>query len=250
MTAAIAPLTAMADKLALRGTMTADDRAAVFALPFELQVIAAGAYIVRDGYVATHSCLLRSGFAFREKLTGDGRRQICAIHIMGDMVDLQNSLLRIADHSVVALTQVDVAFVPREAVLDLAFSNRAVGEALWFDTLVDGSIFREWTTSIGQRDARARLAHLLCEFALRFEVAGLGAQHSYELPMTQGHLADCTGLTPVHVNRTLKSLRDEGLVSMTRRSVTIENWPALAEAGDFDSGYLHLPQERAEALRR
>jgi CRP-like cAMP-binding protein len=112
--------------------------------------------------------------------------------------------------------------------------------AMWYDTLVDGSIFREWIANIGRRDAHTRMAHLLCEFALRLKVAGLGERDSYELPMTQEQLADATGLTPVHVNRTLRALDQEGLISRDKRAVRISDWKRLVAAGDFDSGYLHL----------
>jgi CRP-like cAMP-binding protein len=113
---------------------------------------------------------------------------------------------------------------------------------MWIDTLVDGSIFREWIANVGRRDARTRIAHLLCEFSLRLEVAGLGQQSDYQLPMTQDQVADATGLTPVHVNRTLKGLEAEGLITRANpRSINIGNWKNLAEAGDFSSAYLHMP---------
>jgi CRP-like cAMP-binding protein len=112
------------------------------------------------------------------------------------------------------------------------------------ETLIDGSIFREWITNIGRRDARTRVAHLLCEFALRLKVAGLGEQTNYELPMTQEQLADATGLTPVHINRTIKSLEADRLIDRTSaRSIAIGDWRRLAEAGDFQSGYLHLRED-------
>lgn len=112
---------------------------------------------------------------------------------------------------------------------------------MWLDTLVDGSVFREWVANVGRRNSYARIAHLLCEFSLRLKVAGLGEQTDYELPVTQEQLADCTGLTSVHVNRTLKRLEAEGLISRRdSRSVTIGDWNKLADAGDFDSTYLHL----------
>ncbi|MDP8913398.1 MAG: helix-turn-helix domain-containing protein [Pseudomonadota bacterium] len=112
------------------------------------------------------------------------------------------------------------------------------------DTLVDASIFREWIANIGRRDALTRIAHLLCEFSLRLKVAGLGEETDYELPMTQEQIADCTGLTPVHVNRTLKVLEAQNLTARrSSRSITVGDWRKLAQAGDFDSAYLHMPEE-------
>jgi CRP-like cAMP-binding protein len=185
---------------------------------------------------------LLSGYAIRHKIVAGGARQIVAVHMKGDLVDLQNSFLGVADHSVQVLTESEVAFIPREAVRKLGFERPKIGMAMWHDTLVDGSIFREWIANVGRRDARARMAHLLCEFSLRLKVAGLGEATDYELPMTQEQLADCVGLTPVHVNRTLKSLEAEKLIDRkSSRGIVIGDWKKLAEAGDFDSSYLHLP---------
>jgi CRP-like cAMP-binding protein len=182
-----------------------------------------------------------SGFAIRHKIVANGARQILAIHMKGDIVDLQNSFLGVADHGVQVLTRSEVAFMPVADVQRLAFERPRVGLAMWMDTLVDGSVFREWIANVGRRDAHTRIAHLLCEFSLRLKVAGLGEATNYELPMTQEQLADCTGLTPVHVNRTLKLLEAENLITReTSRSIVIGDWKKLAEAGDFDSNYLHL----------
>jgi CRP-like cAMP-binding protein len=115
---------------------------------------------------------------------------------------------------------------------------------MWHDTLVDGSVFREWIANVGRRDARTRLAHLLCEFALRLEAAGLGEHSKWELPMTQEQLADATGLTPVHVNRTLKTLDADGLIVRNKRAVSVSDWKRLAAAGDFQSGYLHMRDDK------
>jgi CRP-like cAMP-binding protein len=122
----------------------------------------------------------------------------------------------------------------------MRFSRPAVGRAMWFQTLVDASIFREWTLNVGRRDAKTRAAHLLCEFAVRLETAGLGQRNGYELPMTQEQLADALGLTSVHTNRVLMALGSEGLITRTKRAVRIDDWPRLAEAGDFNTAYLHL----------
>ena len=134
-----------------------------------------------------------------------------------------------------------VALIPRQAVVRLTLDRPKIGHAMWIDTLVDGSIFREWIANVGRRDARMRVAHLLCEFALRLKSAGLGDETGYELPMTQEQLADSTGLTPVHVNRTLKALEREGLIARaSARAIDIGDWRKLADAGDFDSNYLHM----------
>ncbi|MFL6829308.1 MAG: Crp/Fnr family transcriptional regulator, partial [Sphingomicrobium sp.] len=182
-----------------------------------------------------------SGYSVRTKMVGTGDRQIVSIHMKGELVDLQNSLLEIADHSVQMLTSVKVALIPRQEIIKLTLERPMVGLAMWRETLVDASIFREWIANVGRRDAQTRLAHLLCEFALRLKVAGLGERNNYELPMTQDQLADATGLTAVHVNRTLKTLEAAGLIARrTPRFIEIGDWRKLAETGDFNSGYLHL----------
>jgi CRP-like cAMP-binding protein len=158
----------------------------------------------------------------------------------GEFVDLQHIFLEVSDHNVQAMTRVEAAFVPREAIRQLVRACPAVGVAMWTDTLVDSSILREWTVNIGRRDARTRLAHLLCEFALRLEAAGLGEGGDFELPMTQEQIADATGLTPIHVNRVLKELAHSGMVVRERRSVRIVDWEGLRKLGDFNSRYLHI----------
>jgi CRP-like cAMP-binding protein len=221
--------------------LDADDRAALLALPHTVKRVEQHHYIIRERDRATHSCLLLSGFAVRHKIVGGGYRQICAIHMKGEMVDLQNSMLGTADHSVQMLTTGQIALIPREEIIRIAAERPAVGRAMWYDTLVDGSIFREWIANVGRRDARTRVAHLLCEFALRLKVAGLGDEVGYQLPMTQEQLGDATGLTSVHINRTIKQLEAEGLIDrVSPRAITIGDWKKLAEVGDFDSHYLHL----------
>ena len=236
------PLAPLVRKLLNIHPLSSEDQEAVLALPHKVRQLEHGQYIVREGDLPTHSCLVVSGFAIRHKIMGDGARQIVNVHVAGDMVDLQNSLLSVADHNVQTLTAMEAAFIPSGAILDIAFSRPAVGKALWLETLVEGSIVREWIANVGRRNSLTRVAHLLCEFAYRLDAVGIGKQCNYELPMTQEQIADAVGLTPVHVNRTLKSLDAAGLTTRTRRSVVINDLERLAEVGDFRSIYLHLPQ--------
>src|SRR5829696_5036261 len=144
-------LVPMVRKLGLWMKFDKDDEDAILSLPHKIKKLGAHQYIVRDGEKPTHSCLLLSGFAYRHKVSGDGGRQIMSIHMTGDVVDLQNSLLRRSDHNVQALTSIEVALIPIEAVQELAFSRPTVGKAMWYETLVDASIFREWTLNVGRR---------------------------------------------------------------------------------------------------
>jgi CRP-like cAMP-binding protein len=231
----------MVRKLEYWRKLSREDQDAVMALPHTIRMFEANHYVVREFDRADYSCVMLSGFAVRHKIVAGGHRQILAIHMKGEMVDLQNSLLGEADHSVQMLTAGKVAMIPRAAIDHIAFERPDIGRAMWIDTLVDASIFREWIANVGRRDAQTRIAHLLCEFALRLKVAGLGDRTNYELPMTQDQLADATGLTSVHVNRTLKVLEADGvIVRRTPRFIEIGDWRKLAEAGDFNSAYLHL----------
>jgi CRP-like cAMP-binding protein len=234
------PLMPMADKLAMWAPLDAADRAAILALPYSVRSLRTNEFLVREDDTPRYTCLVLSGFAFRHKTAGNGGRQIFSIHMKGDLADLHNSILQIADHNVQALTDVQAALIPVAAIRELIASRPLIAQAMWYDTLVDAAIFREWMLNIGRRDGRTRTAHMLCEFALRLQVAGLADKTSYELPMTQEQLADALALTNVHINRTLKTLESEGLITRSRRAVRIVDFERLATVGDFDRKYLHL----------
>lgn len=234
-------------KLQLWGSLSDEEQQAVLALPHEVSELSSGKHIARAGEQPSHSCVLLEGFAFRYNRLADGSRSISSVQMKGDVVDLQNALVGTSDHNVQTLTRCKVAIIPREEIVRLAFALPNVGMAMWYDTLVDAAIFREWIANVGRRDSSARLAHLLCEFGLRLETAGLGNRASYELPMTQEHLADATGLTQLHVNRTLKNLEERGLITRAKKSVVIADWKRLAAEAGFTGKYLHLEDE-ANAL--
>jgi CRP-like cAMP-binding protein len=222
-------------RLARRSPLAEADRRAIVALPYTHRRVAPGGHVVRDGDRPEHCALILSGFAYRYKITGEGARQIISIHMASEFVDLQHSFLGVADTSVQTLTESEIALIPRVAVQDLALARPAIGKALWIDTLIDASIFREWVVNVGRRNSRARVAHILCEFSLRLEAAGLAKDHRYELPMTQEQLADAVGLTSVHVNRVLKQLAEEGLISREKRNITIEDWGGCATSATSTS---------------
>jgi len=227
-------------KFAMRAPLDEEDREAFFALPFEVRAIDPHRYIVREGDRPSGATLIINGLAFRHKVTVEGARQILSVHIPGDFIDLEGTLLEVADHNVQALTACQVAIVPRPAMLKLIDTHARLGRAMWIDTLIDASIYREWIVNVGRRDARSGTCHLLCEFARRLEAVGLGEVDGYELPMTQEQPADALGITPVHVNRILKDLDREGLIVRNKRFVRVPNWEALRKVGGFNEMYLHL----------
>jgi CRP-like cAMP-binding protein len=236
-------------KLEYRQKLGPEDRAALLALPHTTKQFQQHDYIVREGDEPQYSCVLLAGFAVRGKTGGQGQRQIVAIHMKGEVVDLQNAVLGVADHDVQMLTRGTIAMIPRHEIERIAAERPAVGRAMWIDTLVDAAIFREWIMNVGRRDARTRLAHLFCEFSLRLKLAGLGHHSDYELPMTQEQLGDATGLTPVHVNRTIKTLERDGLIKRSSaRSIQIGDWRKLAKVGEFDSTYLHMREGDVEKI--
>lgn len=195
--------------------------------------------MVREGERTTDCSLLLRGFAFRQKLLSNGSRQIISIHIPTEFVDLQNGLLGTADHNVQSLDGVEAAIIPRSALLDIAAARAQVRMAMWIDTLLDASIFREWVVNVGRRDSRTRIAHLLCELVVRLRDIGAGPHGIFDFPLTQEQIADCTGLTAVHTNRTLQSLRKDGLIQLSARSLSVLDWERLREVADFDELYLH-----------
>jgi len=223
-----------------RGPLSPEDREAVRALPFHPRSLEPAAYLTREGEPPEMCALLLGGFAYRHKVTGEGERQIVSVHMRGEFLDLQNSFLDVADHNVQALTRCEVAMVPVSALRKLGEDHPRVAKAMWIETLIEAAIFREWIVNVGRRDSISRISHLLCEFALRLEAAGLAVDHRYEMPMTQEQIADCTGLTPVHVNRVLKELGRMGLIDREKRAVSIKQWDRLKQIGDFNTRYLHL----------
>jgi CRP-like cAMP-binding protein len=233
------PLSPLVRRWSKYAALTPDDRAALLTLPFTIKTYGKEAYLVREGQQVSECALLLSGFAYRQKLLHNGSRQIISIHIPTEFVDLQNSLLGTADHSVQSLGQSQAAIIPRQALMEIHEASRAIRLAMWTETLIDSSIFREWVVNVGRRDSKTRIAHLLCELAIRLERIGASNQGAFEFPLTQEQLADATGLTPVHTNRTLQSLRRDGLIQLTARSLKILDWEALREVADFDDLYLH-----------
>jgi len=241
-------LSPMTRKLARRSPLGERERAALQALPHRIADLDRSRFIAREGEPNRHCCLLLSGFAYCHRLTGDGARQILSVHLTGDLLDLQNGAAEIATSNVQPLSPVRVAFIPRAALLALADAHPSIAAALWADTGANASILAEWLLNVGRRNARARIAHLMCELAVRQQTAGLCNGPHYPWWITQEQLGDATGLTSVHVNRTLQGLRQEGLLQTVQRQVSLLDWPGLCAAGDFSAGYLQFSDVEEAAL--
>ncbi|WP_225883364.1 Crp/Fnr family transcriptional regulator [Sphingomonas aliaeris] len=217
-----------------------DDIASLEAAAGKTVDYAAKRVIVRENVPLTQCTLLMSGFVERFKDTPDGRRQILAIHVPGDFVDLHSYPLKRLEHSVAALTPVTVVNFPHADIRALTAKSATLTELLWRSTLIDAAINREWIVSVGARGASVRLAHLMCEMFVRLERIGLTRGEEFDFPVTQIDLADATGLTAVHANRMLRQLRERGLVEFRQGLVKILDWPALKDFAGFDPRYLFL----------
>lgn len=218
--------------------LSRDDQAALRSLPSRVKTVSSHHFLMRDGDVASDCCVLVKGYACRHKTACDGGRQIVSFHMAGDILNLEHLLLSHADHNVQTITEATIALIPIDHLRRIAQGRTAVNEALWRDTLVDASIFREWVLNVGRRGAKSRIAHMLCEFAVRREAAGLGSPEQFDLPMTQEQIADATGLTAVHVNRMLKELARDGFIIRDKRKVMIVDWRRMCQFADFDGSYL------------
>jgi CRP-like cAMP-binding protein len=225
--------------------LSADARDALAALAARPPVrIAARRDLIRQGATPLHVYLISKGWACRYKSLPDGRRQIVDFLIPGDLCDLNIYILSRIDHSIGAITALDVIEIPREQLESVTERHPQITRALWWQELVSKSCHREWIVNVGARSAMERLAHLLCEMFLRLESIGASDGRSCDFPLTQRDLADATGLTSVHVNRTLQRLRERSLISLEDRRLVIPDMAALKATGLFNPDYLHLDRLR------
>ena len=233
------PAELLARRLQMTAELLEEDVRALRGLPFRIKDYAARSPISRERDRPSHCSLIVSGLICRAKMAGEGRRQLLSFHILGEIPDLQTLHLKVMDHDLIALSDARVALIAHEDIRRVTTEQPDLAAALWRETLIDASVFREWIVNVGGRDARQRMMHLLFEVGFRLKAMGLGELGSFPMPITQSDLADALGLTPVHVNRVLQNLRHEGLLDFKRATVTINNFARFAELSDFDPLYLH-----------
>jgi len=227
-------------KLSSLGPLTQQDRQLLQAVPFHIRDVGPDIDLVREGDRPGNCLILQEGFCCRYKSLADGRRQILSFAVPGDFLDLPSLVLDRIDHNISTLTSSKLAAVPRAALADL-LDSPSLARLLWRDTLIDASVYREWVLNIGRRNAYQRVAHVLCELTTRLSQVGLAHNGVCELPLTQGELADATGLSTVHVNRVIQELRRDGLIAMKGRYFSALHWDRLQQAAGFEPGYLYLP---------
>jgi len=194
-----------------------------------------GADIIAMGDSSTFSTVLLEGLACRYKISGNGRRQILTFQYPGDFCDGHSYILPTRDTAVSALTDCSVGIILHRDIerITATFPNLAL--ALWRDTMIEASIFREWNVS--QRPALERIAHMLCEQIVRLEASGVAGR---AIPLTQVDLADAAGLSTVHMNRTIQDLRELGVLMKNSRAIMISHWDKLVEIAKFDGRYLGM----------
>jgi CRP-like cAMP-binding protein len=236
----ISALQLFVDRLTSRSILTNEERSAILSLEGRVTQFAAHTDFVRFSEEVDHCCLVVDGLVGRFGQNSDGLRQITCFHIPGDMADLPSVVSPKSGWGLAALTKTTILRLPHAAIRGIAASYSGIAEALWRDTVADGSIFSEWVVNVGRRDAIARISHLFCEMAIRCERAGQGDRHAFPLPVTQADLGDATGLTSVHVNRTLMELKARSIVTARAGRVAVHDWDQLVSTGNFDDAFMLL----------
>ncbi len=220
--------------------LTDAERAAVEALPFTKDQLKAGEGPSWAGDRPLRSFLVLEGTLSSSKTMRDGRLQITAFHIPGDLPDLLSLHLHVLDRDIGALTNCTLAFMSHADLRRLCEAHPRLAAALWRITLTDAAVSTEWLVNVAQRQAPSRMAHLFCELMARMEVVGRAERGSCQLGLTQEDLSEAMGMSIVHVNRTLQELRGQGLLSFEKGRLTIHDWAGLVRLGEFNPDYLHL----------
>ena len=234
-------------RLGAKFRLSSEEEAALRGMPLTVQDVAAGYEIAVEGERPTRCCAVIHGFLIRRVMLQDGGRQILSFHVPGDMPDLQSLHLDRMDHTLAALTAARLVFMPHPALNAIVLSFPRIAAILWRTTLVDAAVFRQWMVGLGRRQALGRIAHLLCELYMRLRAVGLARESSVAMPISQVALADALGLSAVHVNRSLKELRAQGVIRLGGGILAIVDFDGLARIGEFDPAYLHLGRELALA---
>ena len=230
---------ALVKKLGAYVDLTGEEIAVLEKASARPQPVEARSDVIREGDAPSDVHLVTSGLACRYKILDDGRRQIVAFLIPGDFCDMNVFILSRMDHAIAAISPVRMVWLPREQMLAL-MQHPGISRAMWFATLVDEAVLREWVANIGQRSAEHRLAHLFCELSLRMRSVGLTDGNTFEFPATQTDLADALGLSTVHSNRSLMSLKAAGLAIFKHKRITIPDMKRLKSISGFRNTYLHL----------
>lgn len=234
-------------RLSALSPLTADDVMNLSALPAEPVRLRGNVDIVNPGQEFSDACLVVSGLVARFVQLRDGRRQFTAFHMAGDIADIHRVATPLAGSSLQTLCTTTIVRVPASQLKAVALASPTITHAFFAYAAVDAALLAQWAVNAGRRDAQSRMAHFLCEIAIRSEQSGQGSRDEFILEASQGQIGDALGLTSVHVNRTLKALKQSNAISIDGRIIRILNWPLLAAHGDFDQGYLQLLEQTRAA---
>lgn len=223
------------DRLAAQSRLPDEEQSAILDLPCHVVEISRRRDLVQSYDCPSVAFLVTSGLVGRYVQLPDGSRQYTAFHLPGDMVDLHSTVRPFRAGGLHALLDTTVLRVYHSELQKLSSRYPAIALAFWRDCMLDAAILLEWTVNVGRRDARGRIAHLICEMSIRTS-PDRSPQMRFNLALTQEQIGDALALTSVHVNRSLKRL--EPIVSHKAGHVVIHDWTALAQAADFDPSYL------------
>jgi CRP-like cAMP-binding protein len=237
------------DRLTSRSRLSETEQEAILGLPTDMLQVDVHRDFVRLDQTVDHVSVVVEGVVARFGQTAEGERQITGLYIAGDAPDLQSVVVPRDRSPLQALSTTTILRIPHAALRIVAARYPAIAEAFWRHCSVDAAIAAQWMLNLGRRHAKARISHLLCEMAVRNRANAGEGEVAYSFPLTQIHLGDATGLTPVHVNRTLKALAAESLVIVSERMVRILDWEGLAKRGEFDPKYLQADLQPGERLR-
>jgi len=192
--------------------------------------------LVAQGQAYNHLSVLIEGSAIRFKLLPDGRRQIVNFVLPGDFVGLHGCLFDKAVYSVHTIEASAVSPIEASELAEFVHRMPALSCAIFWVAALDQTMLLERIVSLGRRTAYERIAYLFLELLERMEWIGLAEDGAFRLPVTQQLIADTLGLSPVHVNRTLRRLRADGFVTLVDHAVRIHDRDGLAAVAEFRPG--------------
>jgi len=233
-------LNAFVRKLECYHALSESDAELIINATSSTRIVGRRTELIREGEATNKVHVILDGFACRYKILANGARQIFAYLVPGDICDLHVARLDEMDQTVATLSDCTISEIRRPTILDIVAERPALTRAFWWTMLVDEAVLREWITNLGSRNAEIRIAHLFCEIHARLDAVGLVADGMFELPLTQQELGETVGLSVVHVNRSLKTLRERGLATFRKHSVEIPQIKRMRQFSDFNPNYLHL----------
>lgn len=231
-----------------RDELSNEEINAVEELISEVRTVPPRHNMIIAGQPIEFSTLLLDGTMCRYMDDRQGMRQLVALQVPGDFVDLHAFPLKHLDHDVATITECRVAIVPHARLEEIMVKYPHLARMLWFSTLLDAAMHREWIFRLGRLDAAGRIAHFFAEINLRLALVGRSDGNSFALPITQNDLAEALGMTTVHVNRVLRDLREQEIMTFRGGVVNIQDVTKLHRVAEFEPGYLYTNAEGGDSF--